>query len=272
MAAFAVSSMFFHEYTTAEIFRFVRQSGLDGIEFWLETPHFWLRGLPVEDVITCRKADPAISLNIHAPILDLNPCSINPEVAAVSIRYAVQAVAIAEKLEAPVLTLHPGRRTAKRPPGAADQARFSRYLAAVREAAAGKSVRIAMENMEPAVNSFLSTPERMRQLLDEEPWLSFTLDTSHALAASATEPGRFIRLCGDRLANVHISRKEGKRLHLPLENSAGMAGIMADLKNAGYQGSLTLEIDDLNFDRPLSPDEKIAVLSRDCRFMHECMD
>ncbi|MDD1684791.1 MAG: sugar phosphate isomerase/epimerase [Methanoregula sp.] len=273
MVSFAVSSMFFHEYTTPEIFSFVTQAGLDGMEYWLETPHFWLRDLPVDEVLACKKRYPEIStLTVHAPILDLNPCSINPDVAEVSIHYAVQSVAIAEKLNAPVLTLHPGRRTAKRPPGAADHARFAHYLSALREAATRNSLKIAMENMEPAINSFLCTPERVRQLLDDEPWLSFTLDVSHALAKSDEEPGRYIELCHDRLANVHLSLKEGKRLHLPLDKNPLMAAVMKDLRDAGYTGPLTLEIDDLNFPYPLSAEEKIAVLARDRIFMHECME
>lgn len=272
MVSFAVSSMFFHEYTTPEIFRCVSRAGLDGMEFWLETPHFWLRDLPVDEVLACRKLYPGLStITAHAPILDLNPCSINPDVAEVSIHYAVKSIAIAERLKATVLTLHPGRRTAKRPPGAADRVRFDHYLSAVREAAQRNSLKISMENMEPAVNSFLCTPEQVRQLLDDESWLSFTLDVSHALAQSDSEPGRYIELCHDRLVNVHLSRKEGKRLHLPLEKSPLMAAVMKDLLDAGYRGPLTLEIDDLNFHEPLSAEEKIAVLDRDCRFMHECM-
>jgi len=58
MVPLAVSSMFFHEYTTPEIFRYTRQSGLDGLEYWMETPHFWLRGLPVAEVVACRKRYP----------------------------------------------------------------------------------------------------------------------------------------------------------------------------------------------------------------------
>ena len=60
--------------------------------------------------------------------------------------------------------------------------------------------------MEPAVNSLICTPERMRDVLDAEPWLKFTLDTSHALATSEETAMEFIDLCADRLANVHISR------------------------------------------------------------------
>lgn len=272
MVPLALSSMFFHEYTSPEIFRFGSRAGLDGIEYWLETPHFWLRGLPVNEVIACRKDHPEIStITVHAPVLDLNPCSINPEVAEISIQYAVRSIAIAEQLGAHILTLHPGRRTAKRPPGAADAARFEHYLAALREAATRNSLKICMENMEPMVNSLLCTPERVRELLDDEPWLFFTLDTSHALAKAKEEPFRYIEICHDRLANVHLSRKKGKLLHLPLDRDPLMESVMHALKDAGYAGPLTLEIDDLNFLRPLSAEEKIAVLFRDRAFMQECM-
>jgi sugar phosphate isomerase/epimerase len=264
--------MFFHEYTTSEIFSYVSRAGLDGIEYWLETPHFWLRDLPAEEVVACRKNHPEIpACTVHAPILDLNPCSINPEVAEVSIHYAVRSVAIAEQLGARVLTVHPGRRTAKRPPGAADFARFEHYLSTLREAAVHNSLNISMENMEPAVNSFLCTPERVRELLDDEPWLFFTLDVSHALAKSDEEPFRYIELCHDRLANVHLSRKEAKALHFPLDNKPLMATVMHALNDAGYTGPLTLEIDDLNFPHPMTAEEKIAILSRDREFMLGCM-
>ena len=120
MVSFSVSSMFFHEYTVNEIFSFVSQSGLNGIEFWLETPHFWLRDLPADEVIACRHAHPEIStFTVHSPILDLNPCSINPDVARVSVEHAVRSIAIAEQMGAHILTVHPGRRTAKRPPSSA---------------------------------------------------------------------------------------------------------------------------------------------------------
>ena len=273
MVPLAVSSMFFHEYTTPEIFSFVERSGLDGIEYWIETPHFWLRDLPVDEVTACKTRYPAIrSLTVHAPILDLNPCSINPDVARVSIEYAVRSLGIAQQAGARVLTLHPGRRTAKRPPGEADAARFARYISALREEAMKDSIRVSMENMEPAVNSFLCTPERVRNLLDEEPWLYFTLDVAHALARDDAEPLRYIELCGDRLANVHISRKEGRTLHLPLARDPLVAGVMVALREIGYGGPLTLEIDDLNFRTVLSHEEKVAILARDRAFMQECME
>jgi sugar phosphate isomerase/epimerase len=142
----------------------------------------------------------------------------------------------------------------------------------LREAAPRYPVRVCMENMEPIVNSLLCTPERVRTLLDEEPWLFFTLDVSHALAKSPGEPQRYIELCHDRLANVHLSRAEGKILHLPLARDPSMAAVMHELRDHGFSGSLTLEIEDLNFGRTFSSGEKIALLADECAFMHECMD
>jgi len=272
MVSFSVASMFFHEYTTSEIFSFVSRTGLDAMEFWLETPHFWLRDLPVDEVISAKNDHPGIeTLTVHSPILDLNPCSINPEVAQVSVEYAVRSLSVAGQLGAPVVTVHPGRRTAKRPPSTADYVRFDHYISVLREAAKQNSVKIGMENMEPIVNSLLCTPERMRSLLDDEPWLFFTLDVAHAMAKSDDEAIRYIELCHDRLVNVHISRFYHGKAHFPLERHASMAGVMQSLKDHHYNGCLTLEIEDLNFERALSYHEKIALIAMDCAFMKECM-
>lgn len=264
MPAPAVSSMFFHEYSCREIFSFVQASGLSGLEFWIETPAFWLRGCPVDEIAACRREYPDLAgFTVHAPVLDLNPCSINPDVAAVSVGYTVRAIGLAERMGAGILTVHPGRRTAKRRPSPADVERFDRYIAALEEEAEKHRVQVAMENMEPNVNSLLCTPKRMRELLDAEPWLAFTLDVSHALAGKEDDLGEYIRLCSDRLANVHLSRADKTRLHLPLDNRPAMADIVSSLADTGYRGPLTLEIDDLNFDRTLTAREKVAVLAAD---------
>jgi sugar phosphate isomerase/epimerase len=273
MVSFSVASMFFHEYTIDEIFSFVSRAGLNGIEFWLETPNFWLRDLPVNEVIAVRNEHPEIStLTVHAPILDLNPCSINPDVAKVSVEYSVRAIAIAEQLGAHILTVHPGRRTAKRLPGQADFKRFDHFVSTIREVAMSNSIKIGMENMEPTVNSLLCTPERMRSLLDEEPWLFFTLDVAHAMAKSIDEPIRYIELCSDRLINVHLSRFENGKAHFPLDRHKSMVRVMESLKEHHFEGSLTLEIEDLNLSHPLSHEEKILLLARDFAFMREYME
>jgi hypothetical protein len=46
---------------------------------------------------------------------------------------------------------------------------------------------------------------------------------------------------------------------------------MESLRDHHFTGSLTLEIDDLNFNRLFTAEEKIALLKEDCTFMQECM-
>jgi Sugar phosphate isomerases/epimerases len=268
MVRFAVSSMFFHEYTTAEIFDFVGESGLDTLEFWLETPHFWLRDLPAGELHSCISSHPRfIPITVHAPVLDLNPCSINPGIAALSVKSAVSAIMCAEEAGAAVITLHPGKRTARRSPSGADFERFEHYIRVLGEASAGKSVKVAMENMERKVNSLLCTPEDVRELLDREPWLYFTLDVSHAMGTSTEEVHTYIDLCHDRLANVHISRAEDGRMHLPPGGNADIAGILRHLDESGYTGTLTLEMEDMNFSHVLTSEEKIVILMEQLAFM-----
>lgn len=268
MVQIAVSTMFFHEYPLEEGFDAVERAGLESIEFWVETPDYWLNGHPVGELQACLRDHPGFApVNVHAPILDLNPCSINPRVARASIAYAAEAVELAERIGARVVTVHPGRRTAKRPPSAPEYRRFEAFLELLRAGASGRRVRISVENMERAVNSILSRPGEVRELLDREPWLSFTLDISHAMAHSLEEVTDFIDLCGDRLVNVHLSRAEDGRAHLPLDGSPRARAVLHALRESGYSGPLTLEIEDRNFDHDLSLEEKVGLLAREAAFI-----
>ncbi len=270
MVHFSVSSMFFHEYAIDEIFRFVGETGLDAIEFWPETPDFWLHGQPIGELCSCFRNHPGLSHNtVHTPILDLNPCSINPGVARISCDHAVESLRLAEKVHATVFTFHPGRRTAKRVPSTADYDRFNHLIDLMRCESQRSAVKVAIENMEVSVNSLLCTPDAVRELLDTEPWLFFTLDVSHAMGSSVDEVIRYIDLCHDRLVNIHLSRADGKSMHLPVDGSPEIATILHVLMDFGYNGNLTLELEDRNFDHEFSSEEKRQLLVRELAFMKE---
>ncbi|NYT05489.1 MAG: sugar phosphate isomerase/epimerase [Methanomicrobiales archaeon] len=271
MVQFATSSMFFHEYPIDDIFDFAEEAGCTGIEFWIETPHFWLSGLPVGDAKRCIADHPSLCpLTVHAPVLDLNPCSINPDVAAISVDYALRSVAMANSFGAQAVTLHPGRRTAKRTPSAVDYERFDRFISRLAASPESRGIRIAIENMQPAVNSLLCTPSDMEELLERESWLWYTLDVAHALSVSPAEVEEYISRCGtERCANVHVSAAENGRMHLPVAGNRDISGVLAILRDYGYDGNLTLELEDRNFPADLTSEEKIAILSRDIRFCRD---
>ena len=265
--------MFFHEYPLETIMGHAEAATLDAIEFWLETPHFWLRGMPEDELRRAIAAHPRLRLaTVHAPILDLNPCSINPRVAEVSVTYAQEAVAFADRFGAEVVTVHPGRRTAKRPPSPDDYRRFDRLIAALRETASGMTVRVAIENMERKVNNLLSSPDTVRRLLDQEEWLWFTLDVSHAMGTSLAEVGEFVELCGDRLANVHLSRASDGKMHLALSGHPDGRAVLNMLRDVRYAGPVTLELEDLRLDRTYLADEKVALIASECAFIRSVLD
>ncbi|MCK9308457.1 MAG: sugar phosphate isomerase/epimerase [Methanoculleus sp.] len=265
MGRFAVSTMFFHEYPCDCIFDYVAESGLDGLEFWVETPHFWLRDRPEDELAGCIAGHPELApITVHAPSLDLNPCSINPRVAEISVEYTVEAIRMAERMGAGVVTVHPGRRTAKRHPSAYDYRRFEEYIARLREVAEKTRVKVAIENLEPRVNALLYTAEDAAEVLDREPWLWFTLDMGHAMMASPGEVDRFIDLCIERMVNVHVSAIGGNgRPHHPIDNDPSAARVLAELADRGYGGYLTLELEDMVFAGPLSSEEKVVLLARE---------
>jgi sugar phosphate isomerase/epimerase len=49
-----------------------------------------------------------------------------------------------------------------------------------------------------------------------------------------------------------------------------MAEVTGALRDHKYAGPLTLEIEDLNFGRTLTAEEKIAVLAADRAFLEQC--
>jgi len=265
MGRFAVSTMFFHEYPCDYIFDYVAESGLDSLEFWVETPHFWLRDRPEDELAGCIADHPGLSpITIHAPSLDLNPCSINPRVAEISVEYTIEAVRMADRMGAAVVTVHPGRRTAKRHPSAYDHRRFEDYIARLREVAEKTRVKVAIENLEPRVNALLYTAEDAAEVLEREPWLWFTLDMGHAMMTSSEEVDRFIDLCMERMVNIHVSALGGNgRPHHPIHDDPGALRVLTELADRGYGGYLTLELEDMVFSGTLSSEEKIVLLTRE---------
>ncbi|MBR1368635.1 hypothetical protein RJ53_03585 [Methanocalculus chunghsingensis] len=270
MVRLGASSMFFHEYALEHVFSAIVASGLDTIEFWLETPSFWTTGRRLENLEVVIADYPSLSpITVHAPVLDLNPVSINPEVATVSVESACSAIRIAEHLGATVITIHPGRRTAKRPPSRADMDRFELYMEAVERVSGGLSVAVAVENMEQKINALLTTPESVRSVLDEYPRLSFTFDYAHALMSGHSFPDDFLSLCGDRLVNVHASDGSASSMHHPLGRTGGMNDLAGLLGRYGYDGPVIFEIEDLSFPEAPGYDEKIAILSREANYFRE---
>jgi len=262
------STMFLHDHPLDLIFNAVRHTGADTLEFWPETPDWWLDGLPMGRLVQEVSSHPfSSSISVHAPVLDLNPCSINPDIVQVSLDWVEYSIRLAEDLGASVCTIHPGRRTSKRPPSGTDYRRLDHMFDFIAPVAEKSSVKVSIENMEPQVNALLSTPDEISRVLKEREWLSFTLDACHASYQGVSVLREFIDIADDRIANVHLSGATEKVLHLPVNGNAWAETALDALVDSGYDGLITLEINDLSVDRPLTYEEKIGVLASDVEYI-----
>ena len=118
-------------------------------------------------------------------------------------------------------------------------------IASLAEDAEQRGIRLMVENLD----RMFSGVDDLKPVLDAVPAAGFHLDCGHAnLRLGMGERNRTPELLGafgDRLAHVHLSdnRGGGEDLHLPL--GAGMIdwkAIVRDLKDAGYDGTVTLEV------------------------------
>ena len=173
---------------------------------------------------------------------------------------------------ASLLTIHPGRRTAKRPPSEMDFLRLEHYLDAVHTCMKDTTVPVAIENMEPKINALLCSPEQMAEVLENHPWLSFTLDTAHAATGNSDDLEDYINWFFDRIANVHVSAVGAGGPHMRVhgdELTGHAIGLLADY---GYEGPLILELEDLHFSRHLSGEEKVTLLKEEVAFLESFFD
>lgn len=249
--------MFFHDATLEDIFRVPGISGADSMEFWLETPDFWLKGLHIDVLKKLVVQYPTKApLSVHAPVLDLNPCSINPDVREISIRWIERSIKIAESLGASVCTIHPGRRTAKRPPTITDYQRLGHMLDSIEKTAEEVRVKVAIENMEPVVNALLTTPEEVMKILEERSWLYFTFDFAHASGSGADIVSSFLEHGKKRIVNIHLSGGRNGFMHGPASEDRKVLPFLTELADTKYDGQITLEINDLVLQKELSYQEK----------------
>lgn len=252
------SSMFLHEYSTDMISKAVELAELDGIEFWIETPHFLVDR--DEEKLECLKG---INLALHAPIFDLNPVSVNIKVRNLSIEENLYAISLASKLKAEVVTVHAGKRSAKRVPVYSDYLSLHRFLRVLSKFARVKNVTLSLENSEPKINTLCKDPEEIYQLLDLYR-IFFTLDLKHALL---TEKARkFVEILFDKIVNVHVSYYDDENHHIEPSKGEEVSKILKILSEYGYDEIVTLELDDLGIGN-LKYSEKVEILKKEGSFV-----
>jgi sugar phosphate isomerase/epimerase len=124
------ASLFLWEYDIYDIMEILLEAGIESVEFWAETPFFWMNR---NDETAVAALVEAISMmpqgcTIHAPVLDLNPSSYNEYVHEAAIKETLWSLELAKLIRARLVTIHSGKRTVHRTPTNEDWGKFMKYL------------------------------------------------------------------------------------------------------------------------------------------------
>jgi len=270
------SSLFLWDYGIDEIAEILGQAGIENIEFWAETPEFWQHRHEakvvehLEDVISTFFGH----CTVHAPILDLNPSSYNEHVRKATIKETFWAIDLSSKLDARVLTIHPGNRTVQRQPTPEDMKKFFDYLTVCTGYACEMGVVLALENLSPRLQNMCYEPSLMGDVLAKYPDLMMTFDIAHALQTGQDNVLDFIGELGSRIVNAHVGGVQNGTPHYPghMARNPGISEILERLQRSGYDDDLTIEIDDKLVNQDMSRPDKISVLIKEKEYLMQALN
>ena len=191
------------------LFRAAR-AGVAGLEIWAQQADTfgWQPEMLGE---LARRA--GLKLLVHAKSWDLNFAALNEGVRRASVEELKRSLEFASRCGAGEMTLHPPHFTL---PGLKARAMESgaRGLEELLDTAESLGIEISLEVMEKLPKELVTTPEGYRAFAgDLLPRLSCTLDLAHC-----QNEGEFWEYLSrlPRISKLHISNKQGKKLHTPL--------------------------------------------------------
>jgi sugar phosphate isomerase/epimerase len=218
----------------------ISEDGFDFVDLTLEPPAAWLPdgkevGSLIGDLGLTAVGHTAWHLPIASPFEEIRKAARD------LYRRALDCFADAG---VELVNVHPDQRV---PLHSKDNVRVmnAEAIKLLAEDAAGRGITIMVENDD----RMFSGVEGLRVILDAVPEAQLHLDVGHAnLRLGLTEKNRTASLLeafGDRVAHVHVSDNKGgaEDLHLPLgAGTIDWRGAIRALKQAGYDGTVTLEV------------------------------
>ncbi|WP_290596886.1 MULTISPECIES: sugar phosphate isomerase/epimerase family protein [unclassified Archaeoglobus] len=254
------SSMFLYEYSTDMIAKAIDLAEYDGVEFWPETPHFW-----VDRDMEKLECFLDYEMAVHSPVLDLNPVSVNNDVCDLTLRESLYAVSLAAKMKAWPVTVHAGKRSAAREPVWADYLSLNRYLRILSRYARIKGVDVGLENSENRINNLCRKADEVKKFVDANN-IKFTLDIKHALLNGGVN--EFIEPLFDKICNIHVSFYDEKGRHVQPSRGETVKEALEKIADLGYSGTVTVELDDLGIGN-MDFMKKVEILRKEGHFVEK---
>lgn len=185
-----------------------------------------------------------LKFQVHAPIADLNLGSPWEKMRKHSVDELLLLIDICERLNVPVITIHPGSAIAY---GDEVKARVrektKESLREIDRHIEGMSVKVAIENMPPGSWSICYDMAELASVT-EGTRIGVCFDAGHANAAGTI--GSFL-LDRERIVNVHLHNNDGSSdQHLPLDKGTMDLRAVVGAIARKYSGNFVIESRDLS--------------------------
>jgi sugar phosphate isomerase/epimerase len=225
----------------------IGETGFDHIELWTEYPNLSLDLVSEEEIEQIRQRIErfGLSVSVHAPIRDINLSSSNYGIRKESVRQVNDATRFASKVGAPIVVIHPGRRTTEKDPLDWTEGLLHESLIETARVAGEEDIILAMENMEVRRGEYVTTAESLMRHIEKvgSPYLRATFDVAHANTAGG-DPVTFYETMRDYVVHVHLSDNKGPggKTHSRVgEGHVDFPRVLRCMRQAGYQGALVIE-------------------------------
>ena len=178
---------------------------------------------------------------LHAPYIDVNLSSINPEIGKASERVVERTIRVASSIGAETITVHAGRLSRDYSKSLIPFARekLINRLLNLRALAEEFGVMLSLENDHSSTNwTIASSPDQLVYLI-ERTGCGFTFDVGHA--NTVTDPSSFLNVLGDRIVLVHLHDNDGtKDSHLAIgDGKINFRLLLSRMKRIRYQGNFS---------------------------------
>jgi sugar phosphate isomerase/epimerase len=177
---------------------------------------------------------------VHAPFFDLNPGALDPLIRQVTYQRLSQALAVAARLNAHLMVIHPGFDKWRYPN--LDQLWFSlakEFFPPLLEQAAACDCRLAIENI------YEETPDTLVQLLEaiDSQWFGHCFDAGHWQLFGKQPMADWLDVISSRLFHLHLHDNHGRAdEHLPVgDGTIDFTPLQLKLHKLTALPSMTLE-------------------------------
>ncbi len=236
-----MSTKVMRDYSLGKTIDILHDIGYEAVELWVDD---LLHANTSEKEIIKRLEQYEMHKSVHLLTEDLNIASFNEGIRKESIYQQKEGIKRAAEIGAKVVTLHPGRKTAKtRTMEEAWKVQLD-AIAELAQTAKQQKVTLCVEGMEKLAGEFVQTIVDLKRILDycNDSKLAVTLDVAHLQTIGNPKQMISEAVCLN-IGIVHISQATNEKPHLPVfseEGEVSFIDVFHELKHV-YDGALIIE-------------------------------